>query len=64
MVLLKAADVPVVTAVLAIGGLHLIVDGFNELSLNEKERVSGWLLEMHRAYPRVPVVALSSLLRL
>jgi hypothetical protein len=42
---------------LAVGALHVTVDGFNELSSDEKQSVAKWIVAMRRSYPRTPMVA-------
>ncbi|MFC0439949.1 hypothetical protein [Kutzneria buriramensis] len=45
-----------ILALLAIGGLHLMVDGVDELSITDSSRFLHWLRKLRRRYPRAPLV--------
>lgn len=48
--------VPVCADLLVVGGLHLSVDGLNELTGEQRDRVVDWLLRLRRSCPRTRLV--------
>lgn len=41
---------------LAVGGLHIFIDAFNELSVDDRRTVAEWVTELRSQYPLTPVV--------
>jgi hypothetical protein len=55
-VLRQVTKVDVSNAMLGIGAVHLAIDAFNELSVEDKEVAADWVRAMRSAFPHTPVL--------